>query len=366
MGSLNRGGAETLMLDVFNNASQSELDIVGIHKKRGELYSEFNNSGWPLIQVYPRNGFDIGYIFRLRKILKRNRITIVHAQYPLDAFSAIMACWGTSIKVLITFHGFSINRPRWYQLLVKFVTRNTQVNLFVSNTQRDHYLKTYSIPTNKENITIYNSIDLNKFNVTNSNKLRTSLGIAKDHILLGSVGNFNSGRDQLTICKGLKKLNEEGIAFHFVFAGAKQYHQPEYYDQCIEYCRQNKLEKQVHFLGSRNDIPLLIKELDAFVYSSRHDTFGIAVLEAMASGVPIIVNDWKVMLEITKNGHYGIIFRTGDDADLKEKLMIFLDRIDTFKQKATNLKNVISKNYNITEYLRKLKNVYSSMSSHLK
>lgn len=362
MGSLNRGGAETLMLDVFNNASKFDIDIIGIHKKQGQLYNEFKNSRWPLIQIYPKKGYDITYIFQLRRILKKYNISIVHAQYPLDAFIAILACWRTSIKVLVTFHGFSINRPSWYQWLIKYVTRKVKVNLFVSITQNKHYQKTYSIPANKKCLTIYNSIDVNKFNIKSSGTLRKELGIGQDQLLLGSVGNFNSGRDQLTICKGLKKLKEEGIIFNFVFAGAKQNHQPEYYDHCVEYCKRNNLEKQVHFLGSRNDIPALLQELDVFIYSSRHDTFGIAVLEAMASGLPVIVNDWKVMLEITDGGKNGIIFKTNDDNDLKDKLMNYLNNMNTHKKNAQNLKGIILEKYNIISYIDKLKETYISIS----
>lgn len=59
---------------------------------------------------------------------------------------------------------------------------------------------------------------------------------------------------------------------------------------------------KVHFMGPRSDVPELLASWDAFLYSTDHDTFGIAVVEAIAAGLPTFVNDWEVMkLQITAN-----------------------------------------------------------------
>ena len=59
----------------------------------------------------------------------------------------------------------------------------------------------------------------------------------------------------------------------------------------------------------------MLTQADLFVYASDHDTFGIAVVEAMAAGVPVLVNDWPVMNEITDNGKLAAVYKSNNEND---------------------------------------------------
>jgi len=109
---------------------------------------------------------------------------------------------------------------------------------------------------------------------------------------------------------------------------------PHLYDDCVNYCKQNGLEYKVLFLGSRTDIPQILDQLDAFVYATDHDTFGIAVVEAMAVGVPVFVNDWEVMKEITVDGKYATLYKTKDEKDLLREFMLFLQNKQVCQSKS--------------------------------
>lgn len=140
--------------------------------------------------------------------------------------------------------------------------------------------------------------------------LRDELKLTPDTMLFGTVGNFLPGRDQLTICKFLKLLKKEDIFFHFVFVGKKVDNSADLYDDCVKYCRQNNLSGNVSFLGSRGKCSGILSQLNAFVYATDHDTFGIGVVEAMAVGIPVFVNDWMVMSGITDEGKYATLYKT--------------------------------------------------------
>ena len=96
------------------------------------------------------------------------------------------------------------------------------------------------------------------------------------------------------------------------------------YDECVTYCQQNSLLDKVSFLGSRDDVPTILQQLDAFVYATDHDTFGIGVVEAMAVGIPVFVNDWEVMTEITDNGKFATLYKSKDEKDLLRHFLLFL------------------------------------------
>jgi glycosyltransferase involved in cell wall biosynthesis len=211
---------------------------------------------------------------------------------------------------------------------------------------------------------VYNGINLNKIQLntqTINNSFRSELGIEEKMILMGMVGNFVPGRDQMTICHLIHKLKEQYINFHFVFIGKKTDAYPELYDTCYQYCEQNNLLHQVSFLGSRNDVPLLLPQLDAFVYATDHDTFGIAVVEAMLAGVPVFVNDWEVMREISDDGKYMTLYKTKDEDDLLNQMMLFINNKSEHRKKAMLAQEYAKANFSIEKHINCLCSLYTDI-----
>ena len=358
LGSLNRGGTETLMLDLCQNLKRKDFDAVGIYRKGGVLEQEFQQSGVPFIQLKPGKNL-LKYIWKLRKLLLVNKVDVVHAQQPIDALYACIACIGLNIKLVLTFHGFDFNISN---RLIRLIIRRTDKNIFVSNYQREYYIQKYNLKPDKQTV-VYNGINFSKFdlthNQTNLTDLRHELKINDATILMGMVGNFNEGRDQMTLCRFLKLLKEQKVDFHFVFVGKRVESTPQRYDNCVSFSEANDLSRNVTFAGVRNDVPAVLSQLDAFIYSTEHDTFGIALVEAMVAGLPVFVNDWEVMNEITEEGKLATIYKTKDEKDLLEKFMLFLQTKETYKQKANEVSTIVRQKYSIEKYIKNLKIVYN-------
>jgi glycosyltransferase involved in cell wall biosynthesis len=367
LGSLNRGGTETLLLDVFRNAGKSGLHAIGIYRKPGVLESDFLNTGIEMKYI-PDSKNPIKYILRLRNHLLNYQIEIVHAQQPIDAFYAYMACFGLKIKCVLTFHGYDFTEKALGKHILNFIIRKTDRNIFVSDTQRQYYEKKYKLDSNKQKV-VYNGISFEKLGLTPDQtlsrpldaNLRNELNLTQDTLLIGAVGNFNEVRDQMTTCRFLKLLSDQQLDFHFVFVGKRVENSPNLYDNCVDYCIQNKLIKRVSFLGVRNDVPQILKELEAFVYSTDHDTFGIALVEAMAVSIPVFVNDWGVMQEITALGKYASLYKTKDETDLLRQFLLFLQNKPAHQQKAKNAAEYVCKKFSIENHIHQLKGLYSSL-----
>lgn len=370
LGSLNRGGTETLLLDVFRNASKNNLDAIGIYRKTGVYEKEFTASGVSMYNL-PVGRNPISYLLKLRKLLITTNITVAHAQQPIDALYARLACIGTGVKVVLTFHGYDFTDKSFARWVLKSIIGCTARNIYVSDTQRKYYQEKYKLKPAKQAV-VYNGISFDKLDthqMTQSHQmisnLRSELKLSPDTLLMGSVGNFNAVRDQFTICKFLKLLNDNGIDFHFVFAGKRIESMPELYDCCVNFCRDNGLEKKVFFLGVRNDVPVILSQLDAFVYSTNHDTFGIAVVEAMAVGIPVFVNDWGVMTEITTGGKYATLYKTKDEQDLLREFMLFLQNREQYRQQAGRAADYVRSKFTIEKHIANLKIVYSDVVNSL-
>jgi len=373
LGSLNRGGTETLLLDVFQNASANQLEAIAVYRKAGVLEPDFINSPVQLYKLpFQKNIFI--YFFCLRKILTNQNIECVHAQQPLDALLTWIATPGLRIKIILTLHGYDLQESRLSKLILSFILKRTDTNIYVSNAQRAYYQKKYKLSDNKQRV-VYNGISFNKFDKTKSasthsmtsshsmskeNLLRDELKLTPDTMLFGTVGNFLPGRDQLTICKFLKLLRIERSLFHFVFVGKRIESSANLYDDCVNYCRQNNLLGNVSFLGGREDVPGILSQLDAFVYATDHDTFGIGVVEAMAVGIPVFVNDWMVMSEITDEGKYATLYNTKDEQDLLRHFLLFLQDKTSYLTKAANASSFVRHKYSIEKHIEKLKKIYNN------
>ena len=358
LGSLNRGGTETLMLDICQNLKKTDFDAMVIYRKGGVLEQEFLQSGIPIYKLNPGKN-PLKYLWKLRKMIADSHVDVIHAQQPLDTLYARIACIGLNKKIFLTFHGFDFNISN---VLIRLIIRLTDKNIFVSHYQREYYISKYHLKPAKQTV-VYNGINFGKFFLTDEKnadmELRKELKIKDTTLLLGMVGNFNVVRDQLTVCRFLKLLREQNIDFHFVFIGKRVDCSPQRYDDCVSYCDENNLSRFVSFPGVRKDVPHILSQLDAFIYATDHDTFGIAVVEAMAAGVPVFVNDWEVMREISDDGKQVTLYKTKDQEDLIEKFMLFLQNRETEKMKARETAILVREKYSIEKHLKNLKLVYS-------
>jgi glycosyltransferase involved in cell wall biosynthesis len=337
-GSLNRGGTETLMLDVFHTVQADRLNIIGIYRKEGVLLPDFISGGKEMIYLPVRSNF-MNYVVGLRRLVKQNNIDILHTVQSLDAVLAIMACVGLKVKVVQTIHGFDADgslRSKWP---MKWSLLMTNVTVFVSKYQREYYLQKFKLSNRSNFRVVYNGIAMDKF-------LPRAQKPESGPLQLLTVGNFNAGRDQLTLCKLALRLKNEGVDFRWFFAGKRIDNEAWRYDRCVQFVRDNQLNDRVIFAGVRNDVPELLSQSDLFVYASDHDTFGIAVVEAMAAGVPVLVNDWPVMKEITNDGEWATIYKTRDENDFYLK----------FKQalSATSAQDKVKTRFSIQEHINQL------------
>lgn len=363
-GSLNRGGTETLLLDVFRHTKSQKLDAIGIYRKSGNLESNFIESGVPIYKIVAR-GIRFTYLVKLRRLFISNNITTIHAQQPIDALYALLACIGTKIKIVQTLHGYDFTNTKSEKWMLRYIIKRTDTNIFVSKSQQNYYQQKYGLKPEKQQV-VYNGISFEKLNVFDhhalsqpSSNLRAELNIAPDILLIGTVGNFNSVRNQIVICRFLKELKAVYGNFHFVFVGGRDNNSPHLYDDCVDFCSENQLSRNVSFLGSRNDVPAILHQLDVFLYATNHDTFGIAVVEAMAVGLPVFVNDWEVMNEITENGKYATLYKTNDEIDLLQQFMVFLQNKDVYKDKAQGAARFVREMFSIEKHIENLKHVYS-------
>jgi glycosyltransferase involved in cell wall biosynthesis len=339
---------ETLLLDLLQLPAVPRETLV-IYREEGNLSDHFRATGARMTRMTPREGFDIRYLFRLRRLLRRERVDILHAQHPLEAARAWLACLFTGVKIVQTFHGYDFHQSRVGALVTRWMIRRASLNIFVSETQRRYYMQRYRLALTPRQAVVYNGVRFDKIPTVARREG------CPDVWSLGMVGNFVAGRDQQTVCRFLKLLKEAGVPFRFLFAGN---HETPRGEACARYIREHGLSAEVTLAGPRDDVPAILAGLDAFIYASDHDTFGIAVIEAIAAAIPVFVNDWEVMREITADGTLATLYRTRDEHDLLRLFLDFTARPPAYRHAAARSATLVRSRYDIHHHLSRLHEQY--------
>lgn len=366
LGSLSRGGTETLLLDVFRNANKAMFDFIGVHRKDGPYKEDFYATEPMFVHCAPKGKNFVSYLCKLRKLMTKEQVTIAHAQQFIDAVYAILATMGTNIKVVQTFHGYDFGTKGLNKRLLKWSIKHSDAVCFVSEAQKQYYIQKYNLKCLDKLHVVYNGINFSKLDIE---KEPLELPVAKIDrpeggnklLKLAMVGNFVPGRAQNAACQFLKGLKDKGVNYDFYFVGKKSEAEPWRYDNCVQYCQENGLSDCVHFLGGRGDVPQILKHMDAFIYATDHDTFGIAVIEAIAAGLPTFVNDWEVMTEVTQQGKWASVYKTNNAEDFCEKFMHFVNNVESYKEKAIVNAQEVRATYSIQQHLARLAEVYKTI-----
>ncbi|MEP6742096.1 MAG: glycosyltransferase family 4 protein [bacterium] len=319
--SLNRGGAEMLALDVCRNARAHNLDLTFVATGGGDLEGDFRGSGVVFHRLQRRLPVDLRLATRLGRIIKDRGIDVVHTHQAVEALHAYLATRGTRIKRVMTFHLCTADTRN--RVALKFLRPRLDAGVAVSNDLLQ-CLSEAGLETEKNFHVIPNGVDATRLQHTERG-LRSELGLSENDLLFGMVGNFyaDGRKDQRTICLALPKFFAQVPNAHFVFVGGTFQESTNLLEECIDICRRNQMTDRVHFLGKRSDVANILHSLDGYVHSSVNESQGIAVVEAMLVGLPVIVSNIGALLEVTNNGDCALVFRTGDAEDLSDQLIKF-------------------------------------------
>lgn len=352
-GGMNRGGAETIMLDVFRNWRNAPFGFIGIHRKGGTMRDAFYAAGPKLYQLSPRRFGYVRYLLPLRRLIKSENITTIHAQHWLDTIYAWLATIGMDVQLVTTLHGFYPMKGL-NGFLCRMSIRMSDDVCFVSRYEQEWYQQQMHIPDTKCHV-IYNGVDLNKFDVASESVIE--LG-NEGRIKLCMVGSFSPARNHLLVCHALNLLPRKADLY---FIGAKNEHIFHCYKDCYEYCKTNNILDNVHFIGEQSNVYAWLERMDGFVFATQHDTFGISLIEAMAVGLPVIVSDWEVMKEICApfTKPFVQMFRMDDAHDCAKKMLYLIDHLHECQQAALNQSMLAQEYYSMDAYFTRLIKIYT-------
>lgn len=336
---LNSGGVERGTIDVSRFLHTKGVNNIVV-SNGGSMLSELKEIGTEHIKLpmHTKNPFKILYnAIRLKAIIERRKINIVHARSRAPAWSAYIACWLTGARFVTTFEGaYNAMHPlkRWYNSVMLKGLYTIAVSQYIKKhiETRYHHL---------ENVEVINrGVDTKFFDpkaITEERKeaMRQNLGIRKDVRVILMPARFTEGKGHIYLLNALKLYKGDYIA---LFVGHCKESKKEYRDNLLHLIKEYKLEHKVFLHDAVADMPALYSLANVVIVPSQQpESFGRIVIESYAMQVPVIATNIGAPADIIKDGITGWLCKSNDSYSLVEKLQIVMELDEKAKDKV--LKN---------------------------
>lgn len=243
---------------------------------------------------------------QIKKILKDNKYEFIHCHSPIGGVCGRLAAKSTNTKVIYTAHGFHFYKgaPKlnWmiYYPIEKVLSYITDILITIN--KEDYELAKKKMKAKRIEYISGIGVDINKFENVIIDKInkRKKIELSKDNIVLLSVGELNKNKNHEVIIRALAKLKNPNI--QYIIAGRGNL---ELYLK--ELARELNVENQVHLLGFRTDISELYSICDIFCFPSYREGLSVALMEAMASGLPVICSEIRGNCDLIQNEQGGYL-----------------------------------------------------------
>lgn len=323
--NLNRGGLERVVIDlVLAQRAAGDRPRVLCLFEPGTLAGELTSRGIEVSSCGKGSGFDIGALRRLRDFLAADPDgMVIHTHNLLAHDYAFLALFGRRCRAFLnTRHGMGGTPVGWLRAaLYRLSMPRTDHVVAVCEAARGNLVERERLPAGKV-VSVPNGIPIETFTAASPaahDRLTADLGLPSATRLIGFVGRLNWAKDLPTLLRAFAQLRtrRSDCALVLVGDGALRGELEVLVDSL-------NVTREVHFLGDRSDVRELLQGFDLFAMSSVTEGYSIALLEAAATGLPIVATAVGGNAEIAVEGVNGRIVPSGNPARLAHAIELVL------------------------------------------
>ncbi|MDG1572730.1 glycosyltransferase [Robiginitalea sp. M366] len=344
--SLGAGGAEKLVADmasiIRNKGIHVELLVLS---KNQDMFLQKLLDDNISITYSPYPIYSPLNIFFIRKMIKA--FDIVHAHlFPSQYWLSLSF---SSKPTVVTEH-CTYNKRRSNLLFwpIEQLTYMRYRKVITISEKAKETLSSWLKLRNSKYVVIENGIDLARFRDAKPKQIE---GITDKTVKVIMVGRFNPTKDQPTAIKSLLHLPDH---IHLLLVGDGHLR-----ESCEKLAIELGLNKRVHFLGLRKDIPELLKSSDICLISSHSEGLSISSLECLASGKPLITSNVNGLKEINRD--VGLLFEDENEQELASQILRLINDPELYKEVANRCAEK-SLQYDITRTVNKHLEIYHDIA----
>jgi len=305
---------------------------------------------------------DLSAFLKLYKIIKQEKPQIVHTH---TSKAGILGRWAAKLArvpiIIHTTHGnvfsgyFGCFMTKLFVIAERISARITDKIITLTPKGIKQQLE-HKIGNKKKYISIHSGIEIEKFKDASINRevFRKKLGIAEKDIVIGVVARLVPVKGHRYLLETMKLMESESLKL-FIIGDGPLRGELEY--QAIE----SGIEKNVVFLGQREDVPKLLNVLDIFVMPSLNEGMGRAIAGAMASEKPVIASNVGGIPDVVDNKITGILVPSKSPEALSNAIAYLIKNPEIAAQMGQEGRKKAVKNFGINSMIKQIENLYEEL-----
>ena len=282
-----------------------------------------------VVALQKRPGHDLGVYWRAWRLFRSLRPAIVHTRnFPTLEFLAVAACAGGARRIhgehgrdVYDLDGSNRTYNRFRRVMRRLVARYVAVSRDLS----DWLTSTVGVPPMRV-AQIYNGVDTVRFQPRGARCMAGSPPgfFGSDSVVIGTVGRMQTVKDQLTLVRAFLHLRcvvpgaQDVLRLVMVGDGPL-------YQESLQLLREGGAEAYAWLPGARSDVPEMLHTLDVFVLPSLAEGISNTILEAMASGLPVVATRVGGNVELVEEGQTGYLVPPRDPSAMAEAIGRYLE-----------------------------------------
>ncbi len=347
------GGLEKMVCDLAKGVKKRGLDVrVCLFDEKGIFASELEDDGIFVTLIKRNQGIDFFYPFKLASFIKSQNIDVIHAHNSTAWFYSVFAGIITQRPLVYTEHDRSFPSSFKIRTLHFLFSKRSKV-VAVSNAIKKE-LKRFEWVRDVQ--VIFNGIDEKHFSPLSKEekmKHRENMGFSRDDVLLINVGRMDRLKNQSVLLRVLKKLP---VQTKLLLVG-----DGENYQKLKDKTKIWGLEDRVFFFGKRRDVNKLLRISDIFVFPSLSEGLPLAIIEAMASGLPIVASDVGGIPELVKEKVNGFLIKPTSFNSIEKAIFNLINNSSLKEEMGRNSERLFKESFTLSSMCKAYMEIYQKV-----
>jgi len=297
--SLEKGGRTTRFTDTVSGLRSQDVFTVPLCLSKPESWVSIPN----LAVLHKTPGINWKLVFKIRKIIKKNNINLIHAHCEFSQLYASIAGFTCGVRTVATFHRSDLSKyqPNVVNKLIKFFA-----SYYIAVSHDRLSLLTNNLQLAKTKCAVvHGGVHINeKPSEASIKSARNALNIPDNEMALLSIGHLGEIKGHQDTLKALAKLTTDSPNLHLYIAGDGTTAEKK---TLLDLAATLDINPYITFLGQVNNVPTWIEACDIFVQPSIEEAFGLVFVEAGAKAKPVIATAVGGIKEIIISEKTGIL-----------------------------------------------------------